>query len=78
MAKTITLYEAGARLAELVDEIAESGEPITVTQHGHPVVVLVRPDQIGGHPPADDARYAAGDHRSEPEMLLDTLRAGRA
>lgn len=44
MATTISLYEAGARLAEVVDEIAVTGEPVTVIHDGRPVVVLMPPD----------------------------------
>lgn len=38
--KTATSTEAKARLNALLAEVAETGEPITITSHGKPVAVL--------------------------------------
>jgi len=37
-------YEAKTRLSELLDRV-EAGEQITITRHGVPVAMLVRPPQ---------------------------------
>ena len=74
MAKSISLPEAGARLAEIVEEISATGEPVTITHRGMPVAVIVRPDRSQGDQPAADARHRSGA-LAEPEMLLDQYRA---
>lgn len=40
---SMTATEARASLPELLDRVA-TGEEITITRHGRPVAVLVRPD----------------------------------
>jgi antitoxin (DNA-binding transcriptional repressor) of toxin-antitoxin stability system len=40
---TMTISEARAALPEVIDRVAE-GEEITITRHGRPVAVVVRPD----------------------------------
>ncbi|OWY59780.1 hypothetical protein B7486_72720, partial [cyanobacterium TDX16] len=42
---TMTVTEARAALPEVLDRVA-SGEEITVTRHGRPVAVVVRPDAL--------------------------------
>jgi antitoxin (DNA-binding transcriptional repressor) of toxin-antitoxin stability system len=39
----MTISEARAALPEVIDRVAE-GEEITITRHGRPVAVVVRPD----------------------------------
>jgi antitoxin (DNA-binding transcriptional repressor) of toxin-antitoxin stability system len=39
----MTISEARAALPEVLDRVA-NGEEITITRHGHPVAVVVRPD----------------------------------
>ena len=40
---TMTISEARAALPEVLDRVAE-GEEVTITRHGRPVAVVVRPD----------------------------------
>ncbi len=40
---TMTVSEARAALPEVLDRVA-GGEEVTITRHGHPVAVVVRPD----------------------------------
>jgi prevent-host-death family protein len=42
---TISVSEARAALPELLDRVV-AGEEITVTRHGQPVAVIVRPDAL--------------------------------
>jgi len=42
---TMTITEARAQLPELADRV-QTGEEVTVTRHGQPVMVLVRPDSL--------------------------------
>ena len=42
---TINVSDARASLPELLDRVGD-GEEITITRHGKPVAVLVRPDQL--------------------------------
>jgi antitoxin (DNA-binding transcriptional repressor) of toxin-antitoxin stability system len=41
----MTVSEARAALPELLSRV-ESGEEVTITRHGRPVAVLVRPDAL--------------------------------
>lgn len=43
--RSIGAYEAKTHLPRLLDEVAR-GERITITKHGHPVAILVRPDAV--------------------------------
>jgi prevent-host-death family protein len=45
--KTITSTEAKTRLNAVLAEVQRTGEPVTITTHGHPVAVLspVQPRQ---------------------------------
>lgn len=42
---TLTISEARASLPELVSRV-QGGEEVTITRHGWPVAVLVRPDVL--------------------------------
>jgi predicted oxidoreductase len=49
---TMTISEARAALPEVLDRVA-GGEEVTITRHGHPVAVVIRPDilwsrRVGG------------------------------
>lgn len=68
MSWTITVTEARANLPELLDRVVD-GEEITLTRHGRPVAVLVRPDLLR-HRRATTAASAA-------RRLHDDLRAAR-
>jgi prevent-host-death family protein len=65
---SITSSEARAALPELLDRVA-AGEEVTITRHGQPVAVLVRPDTLRARR-ADQALAAAAKVR-------DLLDAGR-
>jgi antitoxin (DNA-binding transcriptional repressor) of toxin-antitoxin stability system len=41
----LTVSEARARLPEILDRV-EKGEEITITRHGRPAAVLLRPDSV--------------------------------
>jgi len=61
--------EARAALPEILDRVLD-GEEITITRHGRPVAVVVRPDRLRARR-ADEA-VAAADRVRE---LLDTARS---
>jgi prevent-host-death family protein len=42
---TVSVSEARASLPELLDRVI-SGEEVTITRHGQPVAVVVRPDAL--------------------------------
>jgi prevent-host-death family protein len=42
---TMTVSEARAALPELLDRVL-AGEEVTITRHGRPVAVVVRPDSL--------------------------------
>ena len=42
---TMTITEARAQLPELADRV-QTGEEVTVTRHGQPVMVIVHPDNL--------------------------------
>jgi prevent-host-death family protein len=68
MEDSIAVSDARGSLPELLDRVA-AGEEITLTRHGRPVAVLVRPDRLRARR-ADDALAAAG----EIAALLDVGR----
>jgi antitoxin (DNA-binding transcriptional repressor) of toxin-antitoxin stability system len=43
--ESMTVTEARARLPEILDRV-EKGEEITITRHGRPAAVLLRPDAV--------------------------------
>jgi prevent-host-death family protein len=66
---TVTVSEARAGLPALLDRVSD-GDEVTVTRHGVPVAVIVRPDTLRARR-ADRALAAA-------ERLHDVLARGRA
>jgi prevent-host-death family protein len=62
MARTMTVSEARAALPRLLDRVAD-GEEVTITRHGRPVAVLIRPDALRVRR-ADEA-LAAADRLAE-------------
>jgi antitoxin YefM len=38
--------DARNRLSELIDEVARTPERVEITRHGHPVAVLISPDDL--------------------------------
>jgi prevent-host-death family protein len=80
---TMTVSEARATITEVVDRVI-AGEEITLTRHGKPVAVVVRPDSLRVRR-ADDALAAAERvrevierARSEPLGARPALSAKRA
>ena len=75
MMTTMTVSEARAALPEVLDRVAE-GEEITITRHGRPVAVVVRPDILRSrraHAALDDADRI---HRLLTEAAAAELPAG--
>ncbi len=62
---TMTVSEARAALPEVLDRVAE-GEEITITRHGRPVAVVVRPDIMW-------SRSRAGAVMAEAERIHELL-----
>lgn len=88
----MTLTEARAALPEVLTRVA-AGEEITITRHGRPVAVVVRPDIIWSQPAVaaapDDTRdlvaflrERAGRHgrslQQELRVLLDVAESAHA
>jgi antitoxin (DNA-binding transcriptional repressor) of toxin-antitoxin stability system len=63
----MTISEARAALPEVLDRVA-NGEEITITRHGHPVAVVVRPDVMW-------SRSRAENVLAEASRLNDLLTA---
>lgn len=66
----MTISEARAALPEVLDRVA-GGEEVTITRHGRPVAVVVRPDilwsrRVGG---------ALGDAERIHELLAEAANA---
>jgi antitoxin (DNA-binding transcriptional repressor) of toxin-antitoxin stability system len=64
----MTVSEARAAITDVIDRVIE-GEEVTLTRHGKPVAVVVRPDALRARR-ADDALAAA-------ERVRDVLERGR-
>ncbi|MBI2168826.1 MAG: type II toxin-antitoxin system prevent-host-death family antitoxin [Actinobacteria bacterium] len=69
MATTMTVSEARAALPQVLERVL-AGEEVTLTRHGKPVAVVVRPDRLRVRH-ADEALAAA-------ERLRDRLDQGRS
>jgi antitoxin (DNA-binding transcriptional repressor) of toxin-antitoxin stability system len=59
----MTASEARAALPELLDRVA-AGDEVTITRHGQPVAVVVRPDALRSRR-ADAALATAGKLRAQ-------------
>ncbi len=64
MSKVVPVREFRSQLAELLDEVADRREHVTITRHGRPAAVLV-----------PVAEYAALEETAEILSDDDTLRA---
>ena len=83
MATSMTISEARAALPQLLDRVS-AGEEVTITRHGRPAAVLVRPDTLRARR-ADEAfalankvRDALENGRQSPLSVRPALRAERA
>lgn len=80
---TMTVSEARATLPEVLDRV-ERGEEVTLTRHGRPVAVVVRPDALRsrraerGLLAAEQTRAALAAARERPLSAAPHLAAGRA
>jgi prevent-host-death family protein len=63
---TMTVSEARAALPEVLDRVA-GGEEVTITRHGRPVAVVVRPDILSSR----RARAALDDAERIHELLTE-------
>ena len=79
----MTVSQARAALPQLLDRVG-AGEEVTITRHGRPVAVLVRPDTLRARR-ADEALVVAGgvrdalaSGRQSPLSARPTLRPQRA
>jgi prevent-host-death family protein len=61
MSTTVTVSEARATLPDIVERVL-AGEEITLTRHGQPVAVVVRPDSLKVRRAADALDGAATIH----------------
>jgi prevent-host-death family protein len=59
MSNTMTVSEARAALPQILDRVV-AGEEVTITRHGEPVAVVVRPDALRSRRVSD--RVLAADH----------------
>ncbi|MGH9101644.1 MAG: type II toxin-antitoxin system Phd/YefM family antitoxin [Acidimicrobiales bacterium] len=65
---TMTISEARARLAEVLHHVEKGGE-VTITRHGRPVAIVVRPDSLRVR--------RAGKALGTAEQIRAALAAGR-
>ena len=79
----MTISEARAALPQLLDRVS-AGEEVTITRHGRPVAVLVRPDTLRARR-ADEALALANrvgnaleSGRRSPLSIRPALGAARA
>jgi antitoxin (DNA-binding transcriptional repressor) of toxin-antitoxin stability system len=68
MSTSMTVSQARAALPQLLDRVS-AGEEVTITRHGRPAAVLVRPDTLRAR--RADAPFAVAD------MVKDALEQGR-
>ena len=68
MSTSMTVSEARAVLPQLLDRVG-AGEEITITRHGSPAAVLVRPDTLRAR--------RAGEALMVANMVRDALDRGR-
>jgi prevent-host-death family protein len=80
---TMTVSEARAALPDVLDRV-ERGEEVTLTRHGRPVAVVVRPDSLRsrraarGLLAAEQTRAALTAARERPLSAAPHLTATRA
>ena len=80
---TMTVSEARAALPEVLDRVI-AGDEVTITRHGSPVAVIVRPDSLRVRRAehvlhaAEHVRALLGAGRSTPLAGRPTLPADRA
>jgi prevent-host-death family protein len=65
---TISVSKARAALPEILEHVT-AGEEVTLTRHGQPVAVIVRPDTLRAR--------RADERRADADRVRDLLAAGR-
>jgi antitoxin (DNA-binding transcriptional repressor) of toxin-antitoxin stability system len=73
---TMTVSEARAALPEVLDRVAD-GEEVTITRHGRPVAVVVRPDVLWSRRASVALDDAARIHELITEAAAIGLPEGR-
>lgn len=68
MSETLTISEARAVLPRIIERV-QAGEEVTITRHGEPVAVVVRPDALRSR--------RIGELQRDVERIRDLLAAGR-
>lgn len=71
----MTISEARAALPELLSRV-EQGEEITITRHGRPAAVLVRPDALRSRRAGAALEQAAQIHNLLAQAAADPLLEG--
>lgn len=61
MAVTVSISEARATLPDIIDRV-DAGEEVTLTRHGQPVAVIIRPDALRTRRATAALAAAAGIH----------------
>jgi prevent-host-death family protein len=72
---TMPISDARAALPALLDRV-EAGEEVTITRHGKPVAVLVRPDALRVRRASEALEAAAALHRQLEDARHRPLPAG--
>jgi prevent-host-death family protein len=70
VANTMTVSKARAALPQILERVL-AGEEVTITRHGEPVAVIVRPDTLR----ARRASERIGDADRVRELLVSSRRA---
>jgi prevent-host-death family protein len=68
MSETMTVSEARAVLPRIIERV-QAGEEVTLTRHGEPVAVIVRPDTLRSR--------RLGAVQRDVDRIRDTLAIGR-
>lgn len=76
MPKEYSLYEAKAKLSELVRRVREGGESVTITVHGKPAVEI-RPVERDNAEQSLDAMFEEMDARGESHLVGGELWSGK-
>ena len=67
-ARNVPLSEVKAKLSQLVDDLTDRDERVTITRHGRPVAMLVKPDTI-------ESLEATIDIMRDPVFYAELLQA---
>jgi len=76
MAREMTVSDARASLSEVIEQVT-AGEEVTLTRHGAPVAVIVRPDRLRSRHVDETMRTSErirdliADARSRPLTTVD-------